>query len=135
MEVINIADFSASVDLSEIIPEALQNENLAKEMVKAGQEVLQNTIKSNASRYKRTGSMANSVKAKAPTSTRSGGVVGSVAFTGKDKNGMNNAQKALWLDYGTKHINGTAFVRSAVKSSEGAISEVLEQVFNSKAKG
>ena len=110
---INIADFSASVDLSEIIPEALQNENLAKEMVKAGQEILQRAIKTNAQRHKRTGSMANSIKAKVPTSTRSGGVVGSVTFTGKDKNGMNNAQKALWLDYGTKHINGTAFVRSA----------------------
>jgi HK97 gp10 family phage protein len=133
--VIEIADFSASVDLSEIIPEALQDENLAKEMVKAGQQILQNAIKNNAQKYKKTGSMANSVKAKAPTSSRSGGVIGSVTFTGKDKNGMNNAQKALWLDYGTKHINGTAFVRSAVKSSEGAISEVLEQVFNSKAKG
>jgi len=130
-----MADFSASVDLSEIIPEALQDENLAKEMVKAGQQILQNAIKNNAQKYKKTGSMANSVKAKAPTSSRNGGVVGSVTFTGKYKNGMNNAQKALWLDYGTKHINGTAFVRSAVKSSEGAISEALEQVFNSKAKG
>jgi Bacteriophage protein of unknown function (DUF646). len=132
--VIEIADFSASVDLSEIIPEALQNEDLAKEMIKAGQKILQSAIKTNAQRHKRTGSMANSVKAKAPTSTKSGGVVGSVTFTGKDKNGMNNAQKALWLDYGTKHINGTAFVRSAVKSSEGAISQAMEQVFNSKAK-
>lgn len=132
---IEIADFSASVDLSEIIPEALQNENLAKEMVKAGQEILQRAIKNNAQKYKKTGSMANSVKAKAPTLTRSGGVVGSVTFTGKDKNGMNNAQKALWLDYGTKHINGTAFVRSAVKSSESAILQAMEQIFNQKAKG
>lgn len=131
---IEIADFSASVDLSEIIPEALQNEDLAKEMIKAGQKILQSAIKTTAQRHKRTGSMANSIKAKAPTSTRSGEVVGSVTFTGKDKNGMNNAQKALWLDYGTKHINGTAFVRSAVKSSGSAISEALEQVFNSKAK-
>lgn len=126
---IDIADFSASVNLEDIIPEALQDENLAKEMVKAGQEILQRAIKTNASRYKRTGSMANSVKAKAPTSSRNGGVVGSVAFTGKDKNGMNNAQNALWLDYGTKHINGTAFVRSAVKSSESAISQAMEQKF------
>ena len=132
---IEIADFSASVNLEDIIPEALQDENLAKEMVRAGQEILQRTIKSNAQKYKKTGSMANSVKAKAPTASRSGGVVGSVTFTGKDKNGMNNAQKALWLDYGTKHINGTVFVRSAVKSSEGAISQAMEQVFNSKVKG
>ena len=112
-----MADFSASVDLSKIIHEALQDENLAKEMVKAGQEVLQRAIKSNAQRHKRTGAMANSVKAKVSTSTRNGGVVGGVIFTGKDKNGMNNAQKALWLDYGIKHINGTVFVRSAVESS------------------
>ena len=130
-----MADFSASVNLEDIIPEALQDENLAKEMVKSGQQVLQNAIKNNAQKYKKTGSMANSVKAKAPTLTRSGGVVGSVTFTGKDKNGMNNAQKALWLDYGTTHINGTAFVRSAVKSSESAILQAMEQIFNQKAKG
>ena len=90
-----MADFSASVNLSEIIPEALQDENLAKEMVKSGQQILQRAIKSNAVRYKRMGAMANSVKTKASTSTRSGGVVGSVIFKGKDKNRMNNAQKAL----------------------------------------
>ena len=129
-----MADFSASVDINNIIPEALKNENLGKEMVKAGQEVLERAIKTNASRHKRTGAMVNSVKAKAPQSTRSGGIIGSVTFTGKDKNGMSNSQKALWLDYGTKHINGTAFVRSAVKSSESAISQAMEQIFNQKAK-
>ena len=63
-----------------------------------------------------------------------GDIVGNVSFTGKDKNGMSNSQKALWIDYGTKHINGTAFVRSAVKSSESAVSRAMEQVFNQKAK-
>lgn len=58
-----------------------------------------------------------------------------MTFTGKDKNGMNNAQKALWLDYGTRNIHGTAFVRLAVKSSEGTALKAMEQVFNSKMKG
>lgn len=127
-----MANFSASVDLKNVIPESLQDENLAKEMVKAGQKVLQSAIKNNTKRYKRTGSMVNSVKAKTPTVNKNGDIVGRVIFTGKDKNGMNNSQKALWLDYGTKQINGTAFVRNAVKSSETAISQAMSQVFNSK---
>ena len=124
-----MADFSASVNLEDIILEALQDENLAKEMVKAGQEILQRAIKINASRYKRTGAMANSIKSKTPTINKNGDIVGSVSFTGKDKNGMSNSQKALWLDYGTKNINGTAFVRNAVKSNENAISNAMEQKF------
>ena len=130
-----MADFSASVDLGDVIPEALSNENLAKEMVKAGQEILERAIKNNAQKYKRTGAMVNSVKSKTPSINKNGDIVGNVSFTGKDKNGMSNSQKALWIDYGTRHINGTAFVRSAVKSSESAVSRAMEQVFNSKAGG
>ena len=124
-----MADFSASVDINNIIPEALKNENLGKEMVKAGQEVLERAIKNNAQKYKRTGAMANSIKSKAPTINKNGDIVGSVSFTGKDKNGMSNSQKALWLDYGTKNIHATAFVRNAVKSSKNAISHAMEQKF------
>lgn len=130
-----MADFDFTLDVDSLFPEALKDENLSKEMVKAGQEILKTAIQRGAARHRKTGAMANSIKAKAPKISKNGDVVGNVNFTGTDKNGMNNAQKALWLDYGTKHIHGTAFVRSAIKSSEGVALKAMEQVFDSKAKG
>jgi len=38
-----LADFSANINLDEIVPKGLQDENLALEMVKAGQEILKRT--------------------------------------------------------------------------------------------
>lgn len=130
-----MANFDFILDVDNLFPEALKDENLSKEMVKAGQEILKTAIQRSARRYRKTGSMANSIKVKAPKVSKNGDVVGSITFSGEDKNGMSNAQKAFWIDYGTKHIDVTAFVRSAGKSSEGAALKAMEQVFNSKMKG
>lgn len=129
-----MASFDFTLDADELFPEALQDENLAKEMVKAGQEILKSAIQRGASRHRKTGAMTNSVKTKPPKTAKNGDIIGNVSFTGADKKGMSNAQKAFWLDYGTKHIHGTAFVRSAVKSSEGAALKAMEQIFNQKVK-
>lgn len=83
-----MAQFSFSLDIDSIFPKGLNDENLALNMVKAGQEVMQKSIQSGASKHKRTGSMANSVKCSKPTINRNGDAVGRVKFYGKDKNGM-----------------------------------------------
>lgn len=122
------------MDISSIIPEGLNDENLALEMIKAGQKVMQGSIQSAASRHRKTGSMASSVKCSKPVINRSGDAVGRVKFYGKDKNGMQNWYKAIWLEYGTKHQNAQPFVRPAIKGAEGGIRSAMERVFNEKVK-
>ena len=94
-----MAGFEFSLDIDSIFPQGLDDENLALDMVKAGQEVMQKAIKNAAQKHVHTGSMAKSVKASKPVINRAGDAVGRVKFYGKDKNGMQNWSKALWAEY------------------------------------
>ena len=129
-----MAELSFSMDINSIIPESLNDENLALDMIKAGQKVMQGFIRSAASKHRKTGSMASSVKCSKPIINRNGDAVGRVKFYGKDKNGMQNWYKAIWLEYGAKHQNAQPFVRPAIKGAEGGIKSAMERVFNEKVK-
>lgn len=129
-----MADLSFSIDINSIIPEGLNDENLALDMIKVGQKVMQSSIGSAASKHRKTGSMASPVKCSKPTINRSGDAVGRVKFYGKDKNGVQNWYKAIWLEYGAKHQNAQPFVRPAIKGAEGGIKSAMERVFNEKVK-
>ena len=129
-----MAELSFSMDINSIIPKGLNDENLALEMIKAGQKVMQSSIGSAASRHRKTGSMASSVKCSKPIINRSGDAVGRVKFYGKDKNGMLNWYKAIWIEYGTKHQNAKPFVRPAIKGAEGSIKSAMEKIFNQKVR-
>lgn len=131
---VTVAELSFSMDINSIIPEGLNDENLALDMIKSGQKVMQSSIKSAASRHRKTGSMASSVKCSKPVINRSGDAVGRVKFYGKDKNGMQNWYKAIWIEYGTKHQSAQPFVRPAIKGAEGDIKSAMERVFNEKVK-
>lgn len=129
-----MANFESNFDADKIFPKALLNEGLSLEMIESGQEILLKAIKSNANRHIRTGSMANSLKKTKPTITSSGSAIGKVNFTGKDRNGMSNAQKALFTEYGTKNYPADPMVRPAVVASESAIKAAMNRVFESKVK-
>ena len=131
---VKVAVFGFSMDINSIIPKGLNDENLALDMIKAGQKVMQGSIGSAASKHRKTGSMASSVKCSKPIINRSGDAVGRVKFYGKDKNGMPNWYKAIWLEYGTKHQSAQPFVRPAIRGAEGGIKSAMERVFNEKVK-
>ena len=131
---VKVAEFGFSMDINSIIPKGLNDENLALDMIKAGQKVMQSSIGSAASRHRKTGSMASSVKSSKPIINRSGDAVGRVKFYGKDANGMPNWYKAIWLEYGTKHQSAQPFVRPAIRGAEGGIKSAMERVFNEKVK-
>ena len=48
-----MAELSFSMDINSIIPEGLNDENLALEMIKAGQKVTQSSIESAASKHRK----------------------------------------------------------------------------------
>ena len=128
-----MADFKFSLDMDSIFPQGLGDENLALDMVKAGQVVMQKSIQRAAQKHVRTGSMAKSVKCSKPVINRAGDAVGRVKFYGKDKNGMQNWSKALWIEFGTKNQPADPFVRPAIKSCENSINSAMLKEFNKKA--
>ena len=129
-----MADFKFQMDIDAVLPRGLSDENIALDMVKAGQQVMQRSIQNAALKHRKTGSMINSVKCSKATLNCSGNAVGRVKFYGKDKNGMQNWYKAIYIEYGTKHQSAQPFVRPAIKSSEGNIRAAMQKVFDDKSK-
>ena len=120
--------------MDSIFPQGLDDENLALDMVKAGQEVMQKSIQNAAQKHIRTGSMAKSIKCSKPVINRTGDAVGRVKFYGKDKNGMQNWYKAIWIEYGAKNQPAQPFVRPAIKSCGNSIRAAMQKVFTQKTK-
>lgn len=129
-----MADFKFSLDMESIFPQGLTDENLALDMINAGQEVMQKSIQNAAQKHSRTGSMAKSVKCSKPVINGVGDAVGRIKFYGKDKNGMQNWNKAIWIEYGTKNQDAEPFVRPAIKSCEKDVRAAMQKVFNERTK-
>ena len=129
-----MADFKFSLDMDSIFPQGLDDENLALDMVKAGQEVMQKSIQNAAQKHVRSGNMAKSIRCSKPVINRAGDAVGRVKFYGKDKNGMQNWYKGIWLEYGTKNQPAQPFVRPAIKSCENSIRAAMQKVFAKKSR-
>ena len=134
MEKFKMAEFSFLMDLDKVFPKGIEDENLALNMIQAGQKVMQKSIKSAASKHRRTGNLVNSVKCSKPVINSKGDAVGRVKFYGKDKNNMPNWCKGLWIEYGTVHQKAEPFVRPAIKSCESAVKAAMQKAFDQVAK-
>ncbi len=129
-----MAKFTFDFEMEKFFPEGIKDENLALDMIKAGQDVMQESIQNAAKKHALTGSMANSVKSSKPTINRIGDAVGRVKFYGKDENGMKNWYKAIWCEYGTVNQPARPFVRPAIKSCESRVRAAMQKVFDKKTR-
>ena len=121
----------------------MADENLALDMVKAGQEVMQKSIQNAAQKHVKSNSMAKSIKCSKPTINRSGDAVGRVKFYGSDgvsrgKNGQRfdrrNWVKAFRVEYGRKNQPAQPFVRPAIKSCESSVRAAMQKIFDKKVR-
>ena len=132
-----MARFSFSMDLDKFFPKGIEDESLVLNMIRAGQEIMQKSISRAASKHRRTGSLANSVKFSKPVINSNGDAVGRVKFYGKDKKEKKeipNWYKAIWIEFGTVHQKAEPFVRPAIKSCESATRAAMQKVFDQAAK-
>ncbi len=139
-----MAKFLLDIDMDKFFPKGLHDENLGKEMVNAGLEVMRDAIQPGAERHVVTGRMAKSLKIQEAKVTKKGDVVGRVKFYGTSgttysKSGQRfdrtNWIKAFRIEYGTSKQRSQPFVRPAIQSSQGRIWAAMEKVFQQKAKG
>ncbi len=137
-------DMSLDLDMDKFFPKGLHDENLGKEMVNAGLEIMRDAIQAGAQKHVVTGHMAKSVKIQKAKINKDGSVSGHVKFVGSDgsvdsKNGQRfdrtNWIKAFRIEYGTSKQRKQPFVRPAIQSSQGRVWAAMEKVFEQKAKG
>lgn len=126
-----------SLDLGKFFPHGIlqEDENLAIDMIKAGQKVMLKAIKDAAKKHVVTGALAQSPKATWPRINKDGVAVGYVRFYGDDENGMANWAKAMWIEYGTVKQDAAPFVRPAIQSCQNSINDAMQKVFDERIKG
>lgn len=127
-----MASFEFSLDIGKFFPLGIhqEDEDLAIDMVKAGQKVMLQAIQAGAKKHVITGSMAQSVKASKARINKNGDAVGYIKFYGDDEKGMANWAKAMWIEYGTVNQFAQPFVRPAIKSCQSSVNDAMQKVFD-----
>lgn len=93
--------------------------------------------------YKQTGALFKSIKASKAKRQKDGIYYAQVYFSGNDErkkskmfpDGIPNAMKAIFLEYGRKTQSARPFIIKTLNESEEAILAKMQEVFNREAAG
>lgn len=107
-------------------------DEIATKMLKAAEPALTKSMKSEVASHKNTGSMAASIRPKAPTKTKNGYSL-TVRPTGKDAKGVRNMEKLVYLEYGTSKQRATPVMKRIVSNAENEATRKMQEVFDQEA--
>lgn len=126
-------DFEISVDFLKSLGSLADVDRYAPVMIDEAMPILANNLKGELAKHRRTGDMLNSVKqTRAGKSTR-GGYYAVVRPTGVDRNGVRNMEKLAHAEYGTSKQPPTPILTKAIKDSESAVLDKMQEVFTREA--
>lgn len=90
--------------------------------------ILEESIKRRASSHDRTGAMTRSIKPTKPKKNRWGHFV-VIRPTGKDKKGVRNMEKLVYMEYGTSKQSATPVMTPALNDAKEKVNQKLQEVF------
>lgn len=104
-------------------------DEIAPKMMKAGMEILQEEVVAEASKHKDTGAMVASIKPTGLMAGYDGGYYMCTRPTGRDKKGVRNMEKTVYLEYGVKGRPGVPVITAAVIKAEPKVIQAMQEVF------
>ena len=104
-------------------------DEIAPKMMKAGMEILQEEVMAEASKHKDTGAMVASIKPTGLMAGYGGGYYMCTRPTGRDKKGVRNMEKMVYLEYGVKGRPGVPVITAAVIKAEPKVIQAMQEVF------
>ena len=104
-------------------------DEIAPKMMKAGMEILQEEVVTEASKHKDTGAMVASIKPTSLMAGYDGGYYMCTRPTGRDKKGVRNMEKMVYLEYGVKGRPGVPVITAAVIKAELKVIQAMQEVF------
>lgn len=104
-------------------------DEIAPKMMKAGMEILQEEVAAEASKHKDTGAMVASIKPTGLMAGYGGGYYMCTRPTGRDKKGVRNMEKMVYLEYGVKGRPGVPVITAAVIKAEPKVIQAMQEVF------
>lgn len=88
--------------------------------------------KTRTAKRKQTGDLLKSIKMSKANKNKYG-YYASVRPTGKDSKGVRNMEKLVYLEYGTSKQSPTPTLTKAIKDSESAVLNKMQEVFEREA--
>jgi HK97 gp10 family phage protein len=122
-------DFEISPEFIKQLGRLADVERIAPKMIDEAIPILLDNVKAETAQHKRTGDMYKSIKPTKAKKTKKGGYFASVRPTGTDKKGVRNMEKMVYLEYGTKKQSARPVLTKALKDSENAVMNKMEEVF------
>lgn len=104
-------------------------DEIAEKMIEGSLPTLEQNVRSECNNHSQTHEMVDSIKS---TKVKKGknGWYSVVRPTGKDKKGVRNMEKLVYLEYGTSKQIATPTLSVAVRKSTQPISEKMQEIYN-----
>lgn len=104
-------------------------DEIAEKIITESLPTLEQNVKSECNNHTETHEMVDSIK---PTKVKKGknGWYSVVRPTGKDKKGVRNMEKLVYLEYGTSKQIATPTLSVAVSKSNQPIAEKMQEIYN-----
>ena len=127
-------DFEISPEFIKQLGRLADVDRIAPQMIDEAIPILLANVQSETSQHKRSGDMYKSIKPTKAKKTKSGGYFASVRPTGKDKKGVRNMEKMVYLEYGRKGQSPNPVLTKALRDSENAVMKKMQEVFEREVK-
>lgn len=122
-------DFEISPEFIKQLGRLADVDRIAPKMIDEAIPILLDNVKSETAQHKQTGDMYRSIKKTKAGKTNKGGYYATVRPTGKDRKGIRNMEKMAWLEYGTSKFDAKPILTKAIKDSENAVLNKMQEVF------
>lgn len=109
-------------------------DRIAPQMIDEAMPILERNVKAEVSKHVVSGDLLRSIKITKAKKTKGGGYYACVRPTGKDKKGVRNMEKMVYLEYGTSQQSPTPTLTKAIKDSESAVLKKMQEVFEREVK-
>jgi len=127
-------DFEIPTDFIKQLGKLADVDRIAPQMLDEALPILERNVKSEVSKHVVSGDLLKSIKMSKAKKNKYG-YYASVRPTGTDKKGVRNMEKMVYLEYGTKKQPARPTLTKAIKDSETAVLDKMQEVFNREIGG
>ena len=122
-------DFEIPTDFIKQLGKLADVDRIAPQMLNEALPILERNVKSEVSKHVVSGDLLKSIKMSKAKKNKYG-YYASVRPTGTDKKGVRNMEKLVYLEYGTSKQASKPTLTKAIKDSEKAVLDKMQEVFD-----
>lgn len=122
-------DFEVPTDFIKQLGKLADVDRIAPKMLNEALPILERNVKAEVSKHVVSGDLLKSIKMSKAKKNKYG-YYASVRPTGTDKKGVRNMEKMVCLEYGTSKQSPAPTLTKAIKDSEKAVLNKMQEVFN-----